>query len=181
MGKQVKDSAGVWVEQIMIHPESPSQGGGSSGGSTTIDTSTLAKESKQTSMIGLLTSLLEELQQKADLTESQPVSLPATAASVAKQDSIITELQTIKTANRANAKFTPTYEVVTSSGQTPGDVFEVSITNLGSASGTVGTSQFLVGSTVTFRSPTLTSTIDPISFDAGGTSFAITTLKLVSA
>ena len=57
-------------------------------------------EAKQDTVITALGSLLTELQAKADLTETQPVSaaslpLPLGAATEAKQDSAITELQSI--------------------------------------------------------------------------------------
>lgn len=73
---------------------------GGTGGSVTIDTSVLAKETKQDSANAILSNLLTELQAKADLSETQRVSmvsapLPAGAATAMNQSIANTTLNNI--------------------------------------------------------------------------------------
>jgi ribosomal protein L7/L12 len=83
---------------------------------TSLDGKDFSTSAKQDTVITSLANLLTELQAKADLTETQPVSavalpLPTGAATEAKQDTAITALGNLLTELQAKADLTETQPV----------------------------------------------------------------------
>lgn len=143
-----------------------------------------ATEAKQDEMIALLDA-------QADKTETQPVSLasvplPAGAATAAKQDALLAELEakshgTIAepvVTTLATQVQTPTFSRSTTSGSVAVGAIHVSVTNVGSAAGIVLGTALKAKETVHFTATDRQAWLQAIPFDATGTEFVITTLRV---
>ena len=148
-------------------------GGGGVGDATAANQTTQITEA-QTANTNL-SNLLAELQLKADLTETQPVSLASlplatNAATEAKQDNIITQLTGVQR--------TPTLTRVTNATGSPiaSGAVEVSVYNAGNSDGVLLGATIKKGETITFKVNNQKDTLGAISYDGTGTELVIQTL-----
>jgi hypothetical protein len=65
----------------------------------------------------------------------------------------------------------------TGSASTPSGVYSVSIANVGTASGTVGSATLPAGTTLNFDAGVLNNTLGSIVYDATGTTFIVTYIQ----
>jgi hypothetical protein len=149
-------------------------GGGGGGGDATAANQTTQITEAQTANTNL-SNLLAELQLKADLTETQPVSLASlplatNAATEAKQDNIITQLTGVQR--------TPTLTRVTNATGSPiaSGAVEVSVYNAGNSDGVLLGATIKKGETITFKVNNQKDTLGAISYDGTGTELVIQTL-----
>lgn len=156
------------------------------GGSSTVDTSALSKETKQDEMITLLGSYLAtEISQ--DQMEALLQSIldklsasPATSTLQATQQTAIEALT--KPTDTQLVKFdytgsiTPGLLTTTTTGTVAADTyFEVSILNIGDVNAVVQGQPFPPDTQVTYRAPNPSMTIGAITYDATGTTLVVST------
>jgi hypothetical protein len=151
-----------------------SGGGGGGGGDATAANQTTQITEAQTANTNL-SNLLAELQLKADLTETQPVSLASlplatNASTEAKQDNIVTQLTGVQR--------TPTLTRVTDATGSPivAGAVEVSVYNAGNSNGVLLGAIIKKGETITFKVNNQKDTLGAISYDGTGTELVIQTL-----
>ena len=154
-----------------------------SGGTVTGTSAPPATEAKQDTIITLLDA-------QASGTETQPVSLatvplPAGAATETKQQALLTELQLKRDGTSTEPVFTtlatqvqtPAMTRTTTSGTTTANAIHISITNVGTADGTVTGAVLKSKETVHFTVTDRDAKLSAVSFNATGTEFVITTLQ----
>lgn len=154
-------------------------------------------------LINAINAITTELQQKADLSETQPVSiaslpLPAGSATAANQALVLTALESILTSTQATVNelvskadgtatdpvmirpvistFTPALIRTTTAGTVAAGAFEISIANIGEEDGTVLGTVIPPDSIVTFRAPFLGSTLGAVAYNGTGTVLLISTI-----
>lgn len=156
---------------ILVKDVSASSGGG-------------ATEAKQDAMIALLDA-------QADKTETQPVSLasvplPTGAATAAKQDTMIALLDAQNAGTLAEPTVvtqaaqvqTPTFLRYATSDSVAAGAIHVSVTNVGTASGLLLGTILKSGETVYFTATDRNAGLSAVAFDATGTEFVVTVLRV---